>query len=115
MRQVFFSFHYMRDVWRASMVRNMGTFGKSAFSGCSGLTTVAFRGNVEFPYGVFYSCQALTTVVAYMENPEPFDRYSYAFDVSSDDYTHYTATLYVPNGCKGLYEQTGICSVTSRS
>ena len=24
MRQVFFSFHYSRDVWRASQVRNMG-------------------------------------------------------------------------------------------
>lgn len=24
MRQVFFSFHYSRDVWRASMIRNMG-------------------------------------------------------------------------------------------
>ena len=30
MRQVFFSFHYMRDVWRASMVRNMGKVDKSS-------------------------------------------------------------------------------------
>ena len=30
MRQVFFSFHFMRDVWRASMVRNMGKVDKSS-------------------------------------------------------------------------------------
>ena len=30
MRQVFFSFHYMRDVWRASIVRNMGKVDKSS-------------------------------------------------------------------------------------
>jgi len=30
MRQVFFSFNYMRDVWRASMVRNMGKVDKSS-------------------------------------------------------------------------------------
>lgn len=29
-RQVFFSFHYERDVWRASMVRNMGKVDKSS-------------------------------------------------------------------------------------
>lgn len=28
--QVFFSFHYERDVWRASMVRNMGKVDKSS-------------------------------------------------------------------------------------
>ena len=33
MRQVFFSFHYSRDVWRASQVRNMGKVdGSSTFS-----------------------------------------------------------------------------------
>lgn len=33
MRQVFFSFHYSRDVWRASQVRNMGKVdGRSTFS-----------------------------------------------------------------------------------
>ena len=30
MRQVFFSFHYKRDVWRASMVRNMGKVDNSS-------------------------------------------------------------------------------------
>ena len=30
MRQVFFSFHYNRDVWRASMVRNMGKVDNSS-------------------------------------------------------------------------------------
>ena len=29
-RQVFFSFHYNRDVWRASMVRNMGKVDNSS-------------------------------------------------------------------------------------
>ena len=32
-RQVFFSFHYNRDSWRASQVRNMGKVdGNSTFS-----------------------------------------------------------------------------------
>ena len=30
MRQVFFSFHYSRDSWRAAMVRNMGKVDKSS-------------------------------------------------------------------------------------
>lgn len=30
MRQVFFSFHYSRDVWRASQVRNMGKVDRSS-------------------------------------------------------------------------------------
>ena len=30
MRQVFFSFHYLRDAWRASMIRNMGKVDKSS-------------------------------------------------------------------------------------
>lgn len=29
-RQVFFSFHYSRDAWRASMVRNMGKVDESS-------------------------------------------------------------------------------------
>lgn len=29
-RQVFFSFHYSRDAWRASMVRNMGKVDDSS-------------------------------------------------------------------------------------
>ena len=47
MRQVFFSFHYMRDVWRASMVRNMGKVDKSSTFSDNDWEEVRYKGSAD--------------------------------------------------------------------
>ena len=71
---------------------------EDAFRGCSGLTSVSIDGNLtKIGSGAFYGCSDLITVTVNMETPlsllyNPFSNYA-------------NATLYVPAGCKNVYEE----------
>ena len=46
-RQVFFSFHYSRDVWRASQVRNMGKVDNSSTFSDNDWEEVRFKSDIK--------------------------------------------------------------------
>jgi len=74
------------------------SIGISAFSGCSGLTSITIGNIKTIPSRAFAECQELTDVYCMAENV-PYTN-SDAFEGS---YTEY-ATLHVPNGCSAAYK-----------
>lgn len=71
--------------------------GYEAFQGCTSLTSVTIPSTVEtVGNDAFMYAMVLTTVKVYATTPPAVYEYSF--------YTRKNATLYVPRGCKPLYE-----------
>ena len=72
------------------------SLGKEIFSGCSGLTSATLGNSVKSIGGnAFENCSGLTSIISL--NTTPPQIVSYTFE-------YYNATLYVPIGCKTVYE-----------
>ena len=75
------------------------TIGYSAFSGCSGLTSVTIPNSVtSIGSWAFYNCTGLKTIVSEIE--KPFNIYCFS------DETYKNAELIVPKGTKAAYQAT---------
>ena len=78
------------------------TIGSSAFTCCTSLTSITIPESVaNIGDGAFSCCESMEKVFSYIK--EPFEIASDAF---STDWEKNTATLYVPVGCKEIYENT---------
>jgi hypothetical protein len=78
------------------------TIGSSAFTCCTSLSSITIPESVtNIGDGAFSCCESMEKVFSYIK--EPFEIASDAF---STDWEKNTATLYVPVGCKGKYENT---------
>lgn len=77
------------------------TIGNSAFSGCSGLTSVTIGNSVtSIGERAFGDCTGLTSVISKMENPCSITSDCFHNDV------FYNAILYVPKGTTDKYKST---------
>lgn len=75
------------------------TIGRAAFSGCTGLTSVTIPYSVtSIGESAFKYCSGLTSVTSLKTTPPNCS--------SSDCFSNFNATLYVPKGCKDIYSQT---------
>ena len=78
------------------------TIGSSAFTCCTSLSSITIPESVtNIGDGAFSCCESMEKVFSYIK--EPFEIASDAF---STDWEKNTATLYVPLGCKEIYENT---------
>ena len=123
------AFHYCRGLTSITIPEGVTSIGNSTFYNCSGLTTIAIPESltsigdytfyncssltsVTIPDGVtsigssaFKECSSLTSVISYI--PDPFDINTNVFTYWDGEIwqnTFTSATLYVPQGTKALYE-----------
>ncbi len=76
------------------------SIGSSAFSGCSGLTSVEIPNSVtSIGFAAFYDCSSLTSVTSYIPANKLFPIDSDTFYFADTD----QCTLYVPKGAKETY------------
>ena len=77
------------------------SIGKSAFHQCSTLTSITIPRNVvRIGEGAFSWCKGLTTITSHITSPFTVTNIGFSEEV------YQTATLYVPQGTKALYEAT---------
>lgn len=89
------------------------TIQNDAFSYCSSLKSVYFSNSLTTNIGLtsFRECENIETILSEITSPSPIDEWTFATNLSYDDYSYdnvvyNTATLYVPQGTKSLYEST---------
>ena len=76
--------------------------GNNAFYGCSGLTSITISNSVtRIGSYAFYGCDCLISVTSLNTTPPPIVSYTFS---------NYNATLYVPTGCKTVYESHQVWS-----
>ena len=77
-----------------------------AFSGCSGLTTITIGKSVtSIGKNAFYGCSRLAYVTSLNTTPPKLE---------TNTFSDYNATLYVPTGCKTVYESRQFWSKFTR-
>ncbi len=90
--------------------------GRSAFSGCTGLTSIEIPSGVEIIYQGAFSCPNLKTITCNCTTPPTIFEYSFKYYYEEYDpqwgtttvissYTYNNAILYVPKGCVPKYKE----------
>ena len=97
-----YAFYGCTGLTSVTIPNSVTTIEGGAFSDCTGLTSVIIGSGVTYiRYKTFYGCDALDTVKCLGTVPprmESIDCFSTA--------AYNNATLYVPSGCKDIYEAT---------
>jgi len=95
-----YAFNGCRGLASITIPEGVTSIGAEAFRGCHGLTSITIPKSVtSIGEGAFNKCSNLTTIICL--NPVPPIVNSYIF-------TSYSATLYVPYGCKEAYQNANV-------
>ena len=90
-----------------SIPESVTSIGGSAFSFCKNLRSIVIPKQVtEIESFAFSYCTGLRNIVSRIEEPMAIEKY--VFNSNPDSYIYENATLYVPKGTKGLYQQTEV-------
>ncbi len=95
-----FAFEGCFGLTSVTIPASVTSIGEFAFARCSGLTSVIIPASVtSIGRYAFYRCSALTTIYCRMTEPIECDPYF-------SDNVLMEATLYIPRGCREVYEKT---------
>ena len=95
------AFQYCEGLTSVSIPNSVTTIGERAFYECTSLTSVTIGNSVtSIGWEAFFRCTRLTSVVSKMEEPCGIEAECFSQDVFSN------ATLYVPEGTTGKYNDT---------
>ena len=90
---------------------NVMIVGRNAFGDLEGFTSITIPASVkEIEKYAFNSCRDLTSVISLSTMPSPIDNFAFAnyegYVDGQSVYSFTPATLYVPIGCKSIYQST---------
>jgi hypothetical protein len=102
------AFSMCTDLTSLSFGNSVKSIGKSAFSYCESLTSVTIPNSVtSIGNSAFAGCEKLTEVRSKIKKPFAINGSTFQYYDSKTRQTIFTtATLYVPNGTKELYQAT---------
>lgn len=90
--------------------------GRSAFSGCTGLTSIEIPSEVDKIYQSAFNCKNVKTITCHSTTPPTIFEYSFKYYYEEydpqlgittvlSDYIYNNAILYVPTGCVPKYKE----------
>lgn len=91
------AFYYCSKLSSISLPNSVKNIGAEAFYGCSELTSVIIPSSVtSIAEGAFGNCSSLSSMYSFRTNPP---------NIQSSSIPSNLSTLYVPKGCKDIYEK----------